>query len=86
MQMRIVSNPNKGRSFECSCIRVSERAAREIVLGGGSRDQMALTVPIYNYINCLFLALGLSCGMRYPVTSNISPRISLKKNIPQITV
>ena len=42
-----------------------------------------LTVPIYNYINCLFLAVGLSCGMRYPVTSNISPGIS--SNTPQIT-
>ena len=41
MQMRIVSYPNKGRSFECSCTRVSERAAREIARGGVSRDQMA---------------------------------------------
>ena len=41
MQMRIVSYPNKGRSFECSCTQVSERAAREIARGGVSRDQMA---------------------------------------------
>ena len=41
LQMKIVSYPNKGRSFECSCTRVSERAAREIVRRGGSRDQMA---------------------------------------------
>ena len=39
--MRIVSYPNKGCSFECSCIRVSKRAAREIARGGVSRDQMA---------------------------------------------
>ena len=32
--MRIVSYPNKGRSFECSCTRVSKRAAREIARGG----------------------------------------------------
>ena len=38
-----------------------------------------LKVPIQNYINCLSLALGLSCGMRYLVTSDISPRISSKK-------
>ena len=37
-----------------------------------------------NYINCLSLALGLSCGMRYPVTSDISPRIN-SKNTLQIT-
>ena len=40
LQMKIVSYPNKGRSFECSCTRVSERAAREIVRRGVSRDQM----------------------------------------------
>ena len=39
-----------------------------------------LTVPIQNYINCLSLALGLICGMRYPVTSDIFPRICSKKH------
>ena len=41
MQMRIDSYPNEGRSFECSCTRVSERAAREIARESVSRDQMA---------------------------------------------
>ena len=41
VQMRIVSYPNEGRSFECSCTRESERAAREIECGSASRDQMA---------------------------------------------
>ena len=41
MQVRIDTYPNEGRSFECSCTRVSERAAREIARESVSRDQMA---------------------------------------------
>ena len=44
-----------------------------------------LTVPMQNYINCLSLALGLNCGTRYPVTSDIPPKNKFKKNTLQIT-
>ena len=41
VQMRIVSYANKGRSFECSLTRVSDRVAPGSARGGVSRDQMA---------------------------------------------
>ena len=69
MQMRIVSYPNEGRSFECSCTRVSERAARGIVtwrcvtwsdgaeIARGCVERAILT-PKRNWRQCLCKIFG----------------------------